>query len=59
MFEEVAVRNNPFLDGRVLYAHDHGDPNKEIMAVYPDRVYYIGSFDRNGIRPHLKLIERA
>jgi len=44
--EEDAVRNSPFLDSRILYAHDLGDRNNELMAVYPGRSYYRGTYDR-------------
>lgn len=45
MFEEDAARNSPFLDGRILYAHDLGDRNKELMSAWPGREYYRGTYD--------------
>jgi len=44
--EEDAVRNSPRLDGRILYAHDLGERNPELMKLYPDRRYYRGTYDR-------------
>lgn len=46
MGEEDAIRNHPLLNGRILYAHDLGERNKELMSRYPDRVYYRGTYDR-------------
>lgn len=46
MAEEDAVRNSPYLDTRILYAHDLGVRNPELMALYPERKYYRGSYDR-------------
>ena len=54
--EEDAVRNSPFLDGRILYAHDLGDRNKELMAAYPGREYYRGTYDRRLLRARLEKI---
>ena len=56
MAEEDAVRNSPFLDGRILYAHDLGDRNKELMIAYPDREYYRGTYDREHLQPRLEKI---
>ena len=44
--EDDAVRNDPELNARILYAHDLGDKNPILMAAYPDRQYYHGSYDR-------------
>ncbi len=52
--EEDAVRNSPFLDGRILYAHDLRDRNKELMAAYPGHSYYRGTYDRARLRPQLE-----
>jgi len=46
MAEEDATRNSPFLDGRILYAHDLGDRNRELMTSYPGRIAYRGIYDR-------------
>jgi len=43
--EEDATRNSPFLDTKILYAHDLGDRNRELMAAYPGRKYYRGTYD--------------
>lgn len=53
MAQEDAVRNSPFLDGKVLYAHDLGDRNSELMNYYPDRKAYKGSYDREHLMPVL------
>lgn len=45
MAEEDAVRNSPFLDGRILYAHDLGERNQELMSAWPGREYYRGTYD--------------
>lgn len=44
--QEDAVRNDPGLQGRILYAHDLGEKNRLLMNAYPDRRYYRGSYDR-------------
>jgi len=44
--EEDAVRNSPRLDGRILYAHDLGMKNVQLVKYYPDRQYYRGTYDR-------------
>jgi len=54
MAEEDAVRNSPFLDGRILYAHDLGERNGELMAAYSGREYYRGSYDGNFKQPRLE-----
>lgn len=54
--EEDAVRNHPSLNQMILYAHDLGERNKELMAYYPDRVFYRGSFDRERKEPRLEII---
>ncbi len=46
MAEEDTVRNGPFLDGRILYAHDLGERNQELTAAYPGREYFRGTYDR-------------
>ncbi len=56
MAEEDAVRNSPFLDGRILYAHDLGDRNRELMAAYPGRTFYRGTYDRKLGQPGLEKI---
>jgi hypothetical protein len=53
MAEEDAVRNSPFLDGRILYVHDLVERNKELMAAYPGREYYRGTYDRDKKVPRL------
>lgn len=55
MAEEDAVRNSPFLDTKILYAHDLGDRNKELMTAYPGREYYRGTFDQ---KRNLAVLER-
>jgi len=52
--EEDAVRNSPFLDGRILYAHDLGDRNRELMTAYSGRAFYRGIYDRSVKQPTLK-----
>lgn len=54
--EEDATRNSPFLDGRILYVHDLGDRNKELMAVYPEHEYFRGTFDGDKKMPLLERI---
>jgi len=56
MAEEDAVRNSPFLEGRILYAHDLGERNKELMAAYPGLSYYRGTYDRSMQRASLEEI---
>lgn len=52
--EEDAVRNHPLLNTKILYAHDLGERNKELMALYPERKYYRGSYDSNLRQPILQ-----
>lgn len=40
------TRNDPAFTARVLYAHDLGPRNAELMAAYPDRAFYRYRFDR-------------
>jgi hypothetical protein len=54
MAEEDAIRNSPFLDGRILYAHDLGDRNAELRAAYADREFYRGTYDAKQKRPLLE-----
>jgi hypothetical protein len=54
--EEDSTRNSPFLDGRILYAHDLGERNKELMAAYPGRAYYRGTYDARLKKPELEPI---
>jgi hypothetical protein len=54
MAEEDAVRNSPFLDGRILYAHDLGERNKVLMIARPGRAYYRGTYDRDRLQPQLE-----
>jgi len=51
--QEDAVRNNPFLKGKILYAHDRGESNKELMRFYADRIFYLGEYDRKLNKPKL------
>lgn len=52
--EDDATRNSPFLDGRILYVHDLGERNRELVAAYPGRSYYRGSYDRKAKKPLLE-----
>jgi hypothetical protein len=52
--EDDAVRNSPFLDGKILYAHDLGEKNEELRARYPERDCYHGSYDREKNEPLLE-----
>jgi len=52
--EEDAIRNSPFLDARILYAHDLGERNKELMAAYPARGHYRGTYDSLRKKPLLE-----
>ena len=52
--EEDAVRNHPLLNTKIIYAHDLGNRNKELMALYPERKYYQGSYDTEAERPILQ-----
>lgn len=52
--EEDAIRNSPFLDAQILYAHDLGNRNKELMVAYPGRGYYRGTYDPLLKKPQLQ-----
>jgi len=52
--EDDAIRNSPFLDTKILYAHDLGDRNKELMAAYMQREYYRGTYDPLLKKPSLE-----
>ena len=56
MAEEDAVRNNPQLNAKILYAHDLGKKNKLLMKYYPDRIFYLGYFNRESKQALLELI---
>lgn len=49
-----AVRNHPELKSDILYAHDRGDENQKLMAMYPNRQYYRGSYDREALEAKLE-----
>lgn len=55
--QEDAVRNSPFLDGNILYVHDLGEKNAQLMAYYPEHDYYQGSYDQERLQPVLVQIE--
>ena len=59
MAEEDAVRNSPRLDGKILYAHDLGARNSELMNAFPGRDYYRGSYNRRDNKPILEKLQRA
>ncbi len=54
MTQEDTVRNHPLLNTKILYAHDLGDKNKELMQVYPNREYYMGFYDSEASLPVLQ-----
>ncbi|OGW83170.1 MAG: hypothetical protein A2Z83_05960 [Omnitrophica bacterium GWA2_52_8] len=54
MSQEDAVRNDPDLSGPVLYAHDRGDQNRSLCAQYPDRFFYMATYDRTINQPQLE-----
>lgn len=56
MSEEDTIRNHPRLDGKILYAHDLGEKNKLLMDYYPNRIFYLGRYDREMNRPLLEPI---
>lgn len=58
LLNEDTVRNSPFLDTRILYAHDLGEKNNSLMAYFPDRDYYLGYVDRPSGKNILEKIER-
>jgi hypothetical protein len=51
--EDDAVRNSPFLDAKIIYAHDLGARNSELKAAYPGRQYFRGTY--NGALKRLNL----
>lgn len=59
MSEEDTVRNAPELTGKILYAHDLKEKNKELMAYYPDRHFYLGYYDRKANQPKLDLVKEV
>lgn len=52
--EDDAVRNSPFLDGKILYAHDLGQRNNELREHYRTRAFYSGGYDREKLQPRLE-----
>ncbi len=54
MSQEDAVRNSPSLDGKILYALDLGEKNRMLKTYYPDRDFYIGTYDRKLKLPKLE-----
>lgn len=57
MSEDDAVRNSPKLDGRILYAHDLGGRNQELMKAFPARSYYRGTYDRKSKQAVLERLD--
>jgi len=55
--EEDATRNSPFLDSKILYVHDLGDRNKELMVAYPEREYFRGTYNSSRKQPQLERIK--
>lgn len=56
MSEDDAVRNSPFLNGPILYAHDLGPRNGELKKYFPDRTFYRGTYDREKNRAVIERI---
>ena len=53
---EDSVRNDPFLDSPVIYAHDLGEKNKALIPYFKNRNYYRAHYDRGRNRPELEKI---
>ena len=56
--QEDAVRNHPLLNTKILYAHDLEARNMELMALYPEREYYRGSYNGEARRPVLQKLSK-
>lgn len=59
MSEEDAIRNPPQLQGKILYARDLKGRNKKLKQYYPDREFYLGSYDRGRKLPKLEPYENS
>ncbi len=46
MSEDDAIRNRPDLQDKILYAHDFKDKNTALTKFYPNRLYFLGYYDR-------------
>lgn len=46
MSQDDAVRNDPALNTRILYARDLGERNAELRKYFPERSFFLGSYDR-------------
>ncbi len=57
MAEDDAIRNQPSLNAKILYAHDLKEKNGSLKKYYPNRLYYLGFYDRTAKEPRLELIE--
>ena len=57
MAGEDAIRNHPNLKGEILYAHDLKGKNEKLMEYYPERNFYLGSYDRKLKQPKLELVK--
>ncbi len=53
MSQEDAIRNRPELNDKILYALDLGPKNNRLIQYYPDRDFYLGSYDRQQKIPRL------
>lgn len=53
MAQDDAVRNAPWLDAKILYAHDLGERNRLLQTYYPDREFYLGTYERSLRGPKL------
>jgi len=52
--QEDAVRNSPFLDGKVIYAHDKGEErNRKLAQQFSGRKFYLGTYVRSEQKANL------
>ena len=54
MSREDAIRNSPWLNGKILYAHDLEQKNALLKSYFPDREFYLGYYDRTHKLPKLE-----
>ena len=59
MAPDDSIRNSPFLDAPVVYAHDRGNDNTKLIPFFPNRHYYTGFYDRDRHRPQIESLSTS
>ncbi len=57
MSQEDAIRNNPSLNAKILYAADLKKENIKLIKYFPNREFYLGYYDRPHKLPKLEFYQ--